>query len=334
MTGQYLNDLTSHITIEKIFSRIDYFNRTHRIFLNVSELKLANALTYSSPELLIRSFYFFKLKCIEIHLNISFREEELFFLKTKNVLNINFNRTFFKESKRLYFIYKIDRARQIGGGFTYEIQRTNKSDQKFIAYEMEFQFFEVKRNDRFEDVKNLKSFFYPKVRIKEEATYIWTMKENFQRNYGLTTRSYFLENDTFHMEIDDLLFDQYYLQVQKKNDDRAVSMNYVKDSCTTFTQTHVESKPNKPDFLFSFASISKQLEITNEENYQKLIINILNSFSLWLNYSMPNLRFVYIFVFIQKVSQFFLPIHSFLFNAEIHLRLKIKQNLRIGMIRF
>ena len=93
------------------------------------------------------------------------------------------------------------------------------------------------------------------MRIKEEVTYIWRMKEKFQASYGRKTRSYFLEKDDFLLEVDDLLSDQFHLQVQRKRDFRAMSLNYVKDSCTTFTQTHVESKPDKPGCHFSFSSI-------------------------------------------------------------------------------
>ena len=50
---------------------------------------------------------------------------------------MNFNREFFQETKLVYSIYKQDRTKQIGGGFTYEIKKTNNTE-KFT--EMQFQF--------------------------------------------------------------------------------------------------------------------------------------------------------------------------------------------------
>ena len=64
-------------------------------------------------------------------------------------------------------------------------------------------------------------------------------------------------------------------------------------------------------FQFTILPISKRVEILNKENYAKLIQDILNSFSLWLNISIADL-----IVYVNWFLNLFLKVYYLLVSVR------------------
>ena len=77
------------------------------------------------------------------------------------------------------------------------------------------------------------------------------------------------------------------------------------------------------DFRFSLSSISRQVEILNEDNYTKLIISILNAVSFWLGLCAFDLSAVNV----NRLFKLNLNLYQLLFKLKFCLRSKIRINL-------
>ena len=124
-----------------------------------------------------------------------------------------------------------------------------------------------------------------------------------------------LAKELFEFEIDDLLLEQYYLQIQKfvdsspyTNPNYKIQIYYL-DVTTDYKKLNESELTIVPNFL-KYREI-----ITNDSNAAKLIINILNSLSLWLSLSITDLH-VYIFKLFSFVKNF----HFLLLKLESCLR--------------
>ena len=87
----------------------------------------------------------------------------------------------------------------------------------FIRQEV-FQFTFV---DRYSWIKNLPySLFLPMTKLNDTTSYITSLTQTFNRDYRLNTKKLPLDPDDDDKIIDDKLFRQFYLQRQKKLDER------------------------------------------------------------------------------------------------------------------
>lgn len=73
-----------------MFGHIVYYNRTNRLLFDIVKQKPTNNSNfYSNSELSLTHFYFLGLKCFKINLKIKYREEDLYLLDDKNILDIH-----------------------------------------------------------------------------------------------------------------------------------------------------------------------------------------------------------------------------------------------------
>ena len=72
---------------------------------------------------------------------------------------------------------------------------------------------------------------------------------------------------------------------------------------------------NEPELVILSSSYKYKLTITNDSNYAKLLINILNALSLWLSLTVMDLH-VYVFKLLSFVKKF----HCLLLKLENRLR--------------
>ena len=322
ITGEHLNQLTSDLTFKNVFKKIAFFNKTHYQLLNIDELNTTtNSNFYSNSEISIAHFYYLNLKCFEINLKISFKEEDFYFTDSKLVLDAHLNADIYRQHPFAYFLYRENESKQIGGSHLYQIGKPpEESDYKY-NYEIEFQLIKIKREDKFEFLKNPVSFFFETTAINDATNYLETMKQKYKNKYGLASRDTLL--DDFKFEIDDLLFKQLYLQIQNLTDHNGLtSLNFEQSVYNMYTQKAI-TELSYPDFTFSLSSISRQVEISNEDNYTKLIISILNALSFWLGLCAFDLSAV-------NVNRSFKPnlnLYQLLFKIKLYLHSKIRINL-------
>ena len=130
-------------------------------------------------------------------------------------------------------------------------------------------------------------------------------------------------DDEFKLEIDDLLFKQFYLQIQNLTDHNGLtSLNFKQNVYNIYSQK-ILLQLDEIDFSFSLSLISRQVDILNEDNYTKLIISILNALSFWLGLCIIDLSAI-------NLNRLFRPnlhLYKMLFKLKLYLHSKIRINL-------
>ena len=320
ITGEHLNKLTSDLTFKNVFKQIIYFNKTHEKYLNMNKLNTTtNSNFYSNSEISIAHFYYLDLKCFEIVLEPSFKEEDFYFRDHKVVLFVYLNDDIYGQHHSAYFLYRDRESKQIGGSYFFRIGKPPEEIYYKYAYDIELQFIKIEREDKFELLKNPSSLFYGTIAINDATNYLETMKQKFKNKYGLASRDTLL--DDFKLEIDDLLFKQFYLQIQNLTDHNGLtSLNFKQNVYNMYSKINLLIS-RFADFEFSLSSFSRKVEISNEDNYTKLIISILNAVSFWLGLCVFDLSAVNV----NRLIKSNLNLYQSLFKLKLYLHSKITQ---------
>ena len=145
--------------------------------------------------------------------------------------------------------------------------------------------------------------------------YYQKLLANFQNITNCTTQIRPLEEKNFEFEINDKLLEQYFLQIQSEIDNSPyTNPNYNVATYSSIIKTTYQ-KMDEPEITILSNSYKYKLTITNDNNYAKLLINILNALSLWLSLTVMDLH-VYVFKLLGFVKKF----HFLLLKLENRLR--------------
>ena len=282
ITGNYLNRLTEELRLGNIVEKVMYFNRTHdKVFRPPNNLS-----SYSDSEITIRPFYLLAFHCLEFQLNVKLDESDFYLLVNKFILRIYFKHSFTNQTNRTYLFYRQPGQKQVSDMLEYKIG-PDRSRHRPI-YEIVLERIEVDKVDHFENLKDLQRLFFGKRRTSNVNEYLNEMQAKFGDLENLTTNEIPLEQGDLSKEIDNELFKQFYIQVMNVTDhQQPISL----ESNLVFFNFY--SKRIDLDlftfFQFTILPISKRVEISNNENFAKLIQDILISLSLWLNISIADL---------------------------------------------
>ena len=152
-------------------------------------------------------------------------------------------------------------------------------------------------NDKFNFIKNPLLLLYGENDVNDPDRYLKRLI-NFKR--GLSTLNLPLEKEAFNNEIDDDLFEQYYLQVQNITDNQTpTNSNYKRIFATNYFKPYFFN-PSEPDLVLYLIQFKKKITITNSDNFTKLILNLLNAFSIWFGLGILDLH-VYVHLLIHKI---------------------------------
>ena len=271
MTGNYLESLTNEMRLSNIIRDATYFNRTH--FNHVSHSWSRDLRNYSNSELTISPLYLLdSLFCLEFQLNVKFDEEDFYILINKFVLVVYFKKSFTERVSETYLFYRQPGQKEVGDLLKYKI-----GPKPWPIYEIVLEIIEIDRHDDFEDWKDLRRLFFGKRRVADKNDYLNEIQAKFSAGNlkNFTTNEIPLERINFGKEIDNELFRQFYLQVTNVTDhQQPTSLNSKLKFFNFYSQ--------RPDldfltfFQFTILPISKRVEILNNENYAKLIQDILN----------------------------------------------------------
>lgn len=187
---------------------------------------------------------------------------------------------------------------------------------------MIFESFRIVEEDLFEALKDPRKLFVKTINIDDATKYIKNLVRNFRNDHQLTTREVSLENrkadsfkSSFKLEIDDGLFRQHYFQKQKISDHKyPACTDSKKNYYGTYVQ-YIKNHCNKTMFRFSISLISRETKVSNEDNYAKLVQNILNSLSLFLDINILQCN-----VYVGKMFLVF----TFLYNALLKLKVYLR----------
>lgn len=205
LTASYLEDLTSdQINFNNTFYELRYFNKTHFISINPSNYLNPNS------EISIKTIYYLNFKCFQISLMIDFNEDDFYLSFDYNLIEVIFRSSL---GSKFYIFYMYKNTIQTSGIFRFVIEHDENSKNTYKSFKIDFEYFQIEREDKFEIFKNPSSLLYDKSNLNDANKYLDEMRINFNKINNLTTRNVILNNDQFKQEIDDNLFKQYYLQV-------------------------------------------------------------------------------------------------------------------------
>ena len=290
LTGDYLDLLTeNYLNYEAIFDKIWYFNGTHRNTFHPRNKVDENF----NSEISVSHFYYLNLKCYEVRSYIVLREEDYYFLGSKSLLGVFFKSNFtdrdYKEDW-VYFLYRKEgKSKQFSNSFYYDLKtEEGKAYKKYVAV---FEQLEIEQNDRFEMLKNAKKLFFRSIDLNDPTIYLNQLTEAFKKEHHLLTLEVLLENyKNENLEIDDQLFRQFYMQVQNRTDHLYPSAASSKQTLYNLYTTYYENLENKLGFVFSLSLTSRISSTTNDDNWAKIIQNLVNSISLWFGSSILELH--------------------------------------------
>lgn len=253
----------------------------------------------------------------------AFSQKVAFFLEKRTVpgkfvLNIHFSEMVYNRTNFVYFAYRQSTSKLFSGFHKFQLMNLT-NETIYYGYPVTFEQLDIERNDRFELFKNPKSLFYKTIKVNDAADYLQEMKKNFEEEFNLTTRNIILlneETDDFKREIDDELFEQFYLQVQNVSDHNSpVSLNYEQKISKIYVTQDFYPNHDYPNFKIAFSFLTRQTEIQNDDNNAKLVLSLLNTLSLWLNLYILDI-YVYLIFILRPIEK----IYEFLIRSELYLK--------------
>ena len=289
LTGNYLKKITNEMRAETVFKNISYLSKSNEW------ITLNSTLNYTNDELKIEIFFFVNKRCFKLKQQVEYDQNQLYFSFDSKVLEIYFNRPFIHQEKRMtHMMSRVENSMQ----FTKNVISFKYFGTDMCIYSIYQEPFEFIHEDKFYFIKNPLSLFYGENDVNKPDKYLKGLI-NFKK--GLSTLNLPLEEEIFNNEIDDDLFEQYYLQVQNITDHQtATNSNYKRIFATNHFNRNVLST-SKPDLALHLIQFKKKLTITNSDNFTKLLLNLLNAFSTWFGLGVFELD-VYVHLLFQKIK--------------------------------
>ena len=300
LTENYLNEATRDLRIETVFANITYLNKLNKWITLDSN--------FTNSELNVKTFYFLNKKCFKIKQDIEYSKDQFYFLDNKEVLKVNFSHKYDNYLKA-YFFTKIENKMQFS-----KIEELIFS--KYFAYTSNQEITELTVNDQISWVKNPSLLFDEDSYQNDVNKHLAKLMNKFDENYNLRTLYLPSEKVNSNNEFNDDLFEQYSSQEIKYKS--SLNSNIQKLFITTKVNKEYGFNLNKPDFTFELNFIKNKILITNEDNFTKLILNLLNELSLWFSLCILDFH-AYVYYAYCKIVFSFNFIYVLLIRIDIYL---------------
>ena len=299
LTENYLNEATSDLRIETFFESITYLGESNK-WINLGS-------NFENSEFKIEIFYFLNKKCFKMSLAIEYYRDRFYLLDDQSVLKVYFN---YKYGLDAYFLTKISNTMQFSR-LSYLLFDKNYYIRD--AYILSQETIELTKKDKFYFIKSPSLLFH-----KDKSDDNNNLITKFERDFDLSTLYLPFKKGNSNTEIDDDLFEQHSSQVSVKS---SLHSNIRKLFIINNYKVGM-SNIAKPDFVFELNFIKNQVLITNEDNFTKLIINLLNVLSLWFSFCILDF-----YAYVYKIKFIFLFIFKLLIRIKIALYRLILFNL-------
>ena len=296
LTENHLNESNKHISIEKVFTNITYLNKLNKWVTLDSN--------FTNSELKVETFYFLDKKCFEIKQDIEYSRDQFYLLENKEVLKVNFS---YKYELSAYFFTKIENKMQFS--------KSKKIIFGISAYASNQEITELTVNDQFSWIKSPSLLFDEDSYQNDVNKHLARLMNKFDENFNLRTLYLPPEKVNSNNEINDDLFEQYFSQEIKYKS--SLNSNIQKLIITTYVKK-TGSDVSKSDFTFELNFIKDKILITNEDNFTKLILNLLNVISLWFSLCILDLH-TYVYYAYFKIVFSFNFIYLLLIRIDIYL---------------
>ena len=273
-------------------------------YLNESNKWVTLNSSFTNSELKVETFYFLDKKCFKIKQNIEYSRDQFYLLDNQEVLKVNFKKVFIQGT--IKFFTKIENKMQFS-----KIEKLN-----FGTCTLNQEITELTVKDQFSWIKSPSLLFVEDNYQNDVNKHLAKLMNKFDENYNLRTLYLPTEKVNSNNEINDDLFKQYSSQEIKYKS--SLNSNIQKSFMTTNVKQERNRNLNKPNFIFEINFIKNQIQITNVDNFTKLILNLLNVLSLWFSLCILDLHdYVYYAYF--KIVFSFNFIYVLLIRIDIYL---------------
>lgn len=286
MTREYMDELSSHLTLTKIFDKATYFDQDlYERNLSFSDANAVNSFFKHKP------YYAFAMKCFDFFAaNVTFSEHQLFYFSELFSLKIYLKPEIYLggcgDCLKIYISFFEEGLGDFERLAPYYLRRKKKTK---VSLRIRPNLIEVVYNDKFFFVRKPFSLFNFREERNPDMVYLSRLKANFARLTNCTTNMLYVASD-HGLEFCDDLLEQYFEQVQKHIDrslyinPNFVSVIYNINPIATF-------EPNAwPELVFVPPQIRIRQIITSKVNVAELIINILNGLSFCLGKSILDIH--------------------------------------------
>ena len=174
LTGSYLEEVTSDLTLGKYFEKIEYLNPEDEWVVLEHESVSRNDGKYYS----VRQGFFQHLKCFHIKINLEYQRRRFFYVDELSVLNVYFSDKFLEEERNLYFISKKRGRIDVSPMITLDSRLSAT-----VGYKIRQELFEIQLNDKLNFVKNPLSAFRESTSWRDVSNYISRLINGFRHKY-------------------------------------------------------------------------------------------------------------------------------------------------------
>lgn len=313
LTIDYLDNLTKDLNLT-IFQNISFLDETYDkiSFNHLNENETVKNLEF------FNWFYFLNLKCFEFSFKPIKNDRYLYTLFELNFVQIELNKKaiskFYNSSSfKFYFISKKKGTHELNGIDEVELSDLNstQSSKKMVSFVSKLYIYKIE--DRFSYLKNFLTLFLKTVNLNDTTEYIENLLENLKK-FNIQTRKIAGNKGQNKIEIDDELFDQYFMQIQNVSDFTHPKIVNFERGLYFSTIFEEQTRLDDYDLYFHLDSIVSTVKLVNKDTYSKVIINLLNLFSFWFNFCVLDLTY-----FIRKIISLFYRFYESLLALEIYL---------------
>lgn len=256
------------------------------------------------------------MKCFNIKTDQVYDRNQFYFSNERQVLRINFSYTPGDKKERIVlFMTKSKETAEFSKIINLEHGWRGKSYQWFPGYEVTSRTSLYKVEDRFSFIRRHFSSSQEGEASDANAQLLVELQPN---EFNLTTLNLPIQMSDYELEVDEDLMDQF---LKQKNQNKQTNLNSQR--LLEFAENSFKREINyKSDFSFNLNFIQKIVSSTNEENFSKLILGLLNVLFIWLDLGVLELHSVFLYSFAclrDKINQFCRIICKYLNKLKLRL---------------
>ena len=203
LTGYYLSNLTDDISFKTVFKEIAYIT-TNKTLKHLSPDELL-----VSDKFRTHTFIFNKMKCLVINSLMPYNDENYYF--DSELYPFKIYLTDHAKKREIYFLGKKKFSKEMNEIYKF-IFNENSTSNFTYKHLVTIILMENVYDDLFRYLKNPMLLFNGQ-EFDDTTTYLKEMHNLIQTKYGFLTTAFPLEQQSFDLEINDLLFEQFYLHV-------------------------------------------------------------------------------------------------------------------------
>ena len=286
LTGNYLDQLTSEMSVESLFKNITYLNESNEwTSLNLK---------------LVDRFFFMHLKCFNITINQEYHRRQFHFSIKTHVLKVNFTDSFLKQNRShtLFFMTKTTETTEFSNIVNliwHYYPRTR--NPRYSAEQSEHM---VNYEDHLRFIKRFLSTSYDN-HFNDLDTQFTKLKSS---GLSFKTLKIPVKKHNFDCELEDGLFEQLLIKIRNEKTRNSLGI------LNHFTQAFVFNSLKRvlysdSDFTFALVLVKKT---QSSKNDAKLILNLLNVL-FWFDLSILDLHPV--IIYLGNFLLIWLPIYLF-----------------------